>query len=169
MSIENGLILQLIGRSQGKRNHIEKLKKIRHWCSKYNVLFKINTVVNTYNKDENMIHEINDLNPIRWKVFQCLLLEGENVGEGALRNAEKFYIDDKSFSDFIDRHKSLRCLVPESNVKMQNSYLILDEYVSNITLNIMTNFYRAITIVRCVSLIVKMDLKFHRNQFWMLA
>ncbi|XP_076253366.1 S-adenosylmethionine-dependent nucleotide dehydratase RSAD2-like [Rhynchophorus ferrugineus] len=120
---------KLIGRGQGKRNHIEKLKKIRCWCSKYNVLFKINTVVNTYNKHENMVDEINELNPIRWKVFQCLLLEGENVGEGALRNAEKFYIDDKSFNDFIYRHKSVKCLVPESNVKMQNSYLILDEYM----------------------------------------
>lgn len=65
----------------------------------------------------------------RWKVFQCLLLEGENVGEDALRNAEPFYIDDATFQEYIQRHKNVKCLVPESNVKMQNSYLILDEYV----------------------------------------
>lgn len=66
----------------------------------------------------------------RWKVFQCLLLEGENVGLDALRNAERFYIGDDVFEEFLKSHKSVQCLVPESNVKMQNSYLILDEYVS---------------------------------------
>lgn len=28
---------------------------------------------------------IRRLAPARWKVFQCLVLEGENAGEGALR------------------------------------------------------------------------------------
>lgn len=31
----------------------------------YNVLFKINTVVNTYNADEDMSTQITELNPIR--------------------------------------------------------------------------------------------------------
>lgn len=65
----------------------------------------------------------------RWKVFQCLLLEGENVGTDALRNAEHFYITNEEFKQFLDRHKEVTSLVPESNIKMQNSYLILDEYV----------------------------------------
>lgn len=67
----------------------------------------------------------------RWKVFQCLLLEGENAGPDALRNAERFYISEHSFSEFLNRHSHVKCLVAESNTKMQNSYLILDEYVSN--------------------------------------
>ncbi|XP_050304509.1 radical S-adenosyl methionine domain-containing protein 2-like [Anthonomus grandis grandis] len=121
---------KLIGRHQGNnRNHIKQLGKIKQWCAKYDVLFKINSVVNTYNKDEDMVEEIRQLNPIRWKVFQCLLLEGENAGPDALKNAEKFYIDDATFESFIQRHKSLECIVPESNKKMQNSYLILDEYM----------------------------------------
>ncbi|XP_025833779.1 radical S-adenosyl methionine domain-containing protein 2-like [Agrilus planipennis] len=64
-----------------------------------------------------------------WKVFQCLLLEGENAGSEALRNAEMFYIENHKFEKFINRHKDIPCLVPESNEKMQNSYLILDEYM----------------------------------------
>lgn len=67
-----------------------------------------------------------------WKVFQCLLLEGENAGPDALRDAARFYIDDTLFEQFLERHASVPCLVPESNTKMQNSYLILDEYVSTI-------------------------------------
>ncbi|CAG9830440.1 unnamed protein product [Diabrotica balteata] len=118
-----------IGRGQGNKNHIEQLFRVRDWCQKYDVLFKINTVVNTYNYDEDMSENIMSLNPIRWKVFQCLLLEGENAGPEALRNAERFYINEDVFNEFLHRHKNVKCLVPESNKKMQNSYLILDEYM----------------------------------------
>ncbi|ENN77716.1 hypothetical protein D910_03786 [Dendroctonus ponderosae] len=122
-------INKAIGRGQGNKNHIEKLKKIRDWCLEYDILLKINTVVNTYNQEENMMDEINLLNPIRWKVFQCLLLEGENAGPEALKDAQRFYIDAETFERFISRHQSVKSLVPESNAKMQNSYLILDEYM----------------------------------------
>lgn len=143
-------INRLIGRGQGRQNHIEQLYRVRRWCEKYKVLFKINTVVNTYNYDEDMSFYIKQLNPcryfvpclikkkykglffclfFRWKVFQCLLLEGENVGSDALRNAERFCISDDLFNEFLKRHKDIKCLVSESNNKMQNSYLILDEYV----------------------------------------
>ncbi|XP_045579242.1 radical S-adenosyl methionine domain-containing protein 2 isoform X2 [Salmo salar] len=63
------------------------------------------------------------------KVFQCLLIDGENAGENSLREAERFLISDQQFQDFLDRHSSINCLVPESNQKMRDSYLILDEYM----------------------------------------
>lgn len=59
---------QLIGRAQGKKSHIENLNKIRHWCGQYKVAFKINTVVNTFNVDEDMRDNITKLDPVRWKV-----------------------------------------------------------------------------------------------------
>lgn len=34
----------------------------------YKVAFKINTVVNTFNVDEDMQENINKLDPVRWKV-----------------------------------------------------------------------------------------------------
>lgn len=74
-------------------------------------------------------------------MFQCLLLEGENAGPKALRDAQKFYIDEETFERFIARHQSVKCLVPESNTKMQNSYLILDEYVSQLL--IWVGFFRS--------------------------
>lgn len=149
------------------------------------MLFKINTVVNTYNFEENMVEEITKLAPVRWvqnlifpescienilhyrwKVFQCLLLEGENAGPDALRNAEMFYIENEVFQNFLDTHKSVSCLVPESNTKMQNSYLILDEYVN-------INFYLSIPLLtesfRWDFWIVVGVLKFHQNRFWMLG
>lgn len=120
-----------IGRGQGNRGsrHVDKLYRIHGWCREYRVRFKINTVVNTFNKDEDMSEHILGLGPMRWKVFQCLLLEGENCGEDALRDAKPFYISDEDFDAFLERHKSVPTLVPESNSKMQNSYLILDEFM----------------------------------------
>jgi hypothetical protein len=63
------------------------------------------------------------------QVFQCLIIDGENVGEDALRNAENFVVTDEEFQQFLERHKSVKQLVPESNEAMRYSYLILDEYV----------------------------------------
>ncbi|XP_063764600.1 S-adenosylmethionine-dependent nucleotide dehydratase RSAD2 [Eleginops maclovinus] len=120
---------QLIGRTQGRKSHIDNLHKIRNWCQQYKVAFKINSVINTFNIDEDMTDNILQLNPVRWKVFQCLLIDGENAGEDALREAERFVISDQMFQEFLDRHSSVPCLVPESNEKMRNSYLILDEYM----------------------------------------
>ncbi|KAL2098791.1 hypothetical protein ACEWY4_005271 [Coilia grayii] len=118
-----------IGRAQGQKSHLDNLFKIRSWCQDYKVAFKLNSVINTFNIDEDMTENINQLNPVRWKVFQCLLIEGENVGEDSLREAERFVISDQQFQDFLDRHSSITCLVPESNEKMRDSYLILDEYM----------------------------------------
>nr|XP_056712534.1 S-adenosylmethionine-dependent nucleotide dehydratase RSAD2 [Euleptes europaea] len=119
----------LIGRGQGKHNHIKNLQKLRGWCRDYGVAFKINSVINRFNVEEDMNEQIQALNPVRWKVFQCLLIEGENTGEDALREAEKFVISDEDFELFLQRHKDVSCLVPESNKKMRDSYLILDEYM----------------------------------------
>nr|WNS68488.1 viperin [Trachinotus ovatus] len=120
---------QLIGRTQGRKSHLDNLYRIRGWCQQYKVAFKINSVINTFDADEDMTEHIIKLNPVRWKVFQCLLIDGENAGETALREAERFVISGQQFREFVDRHSSVSCLVPESNEKMRNSYLILDEYM----------------------------------------
>lgn len=52
------------------------------------------------------------------QVFQCLLIDGENAGEKALREAERFIISDQQFQEFLERHGSVSCLVPESNEKV---------------------------------------------------
>lgn len=64
----------LIGRGQGKKNHVENLQKLRTWCKEYRVAFKINSVINRFNVDEDMKEQINALDPVRWKVPTALLL-----------------------------------------------------------------------------------------------
>lgn len=54
-------------------------------------------------------------------------MEGENVGTNALRNAEKYYISDKDFQQFLDRHSHVKALVAESNTKVgiyKRSYIL---------------------------------------------
>lgn len=115
-----------IGRGK-KGDNVEKLKNIRNWCREYNIKFKLNTVVCNLNKDENMIENIRELEPERWKCFQVLMVKGENEDDSKLRDVRKFQITEEEFNQFIERHKEIECLVPEPNSCMKSSYLILDE------------------------------------------
>ena len=72
---------------------------------------------------------VRKLDPIRWKVFQCLAIEAENLGQGALRQVEPFLVTEEEWQTFLATHQEISVLVPESNDKMRNSYLILDEYM----------------------------------------
>ncbi len=117
-----------IGRHSKGKSHLETLLRVRDWCEKYHVLFKINSVINAYNVDEDMSDHIVKLNPVRWKIFQCKMIDGENHGEKSLRNVEPFLISDQKFKDFVSRHSNVPQLVPESSEMMSRSYLIVDEY-----------------------------------------
>ena len=121
--------LEKIGRYQKGKEHIKQLKNIYDICKKHNILFKINTVVCSENWQEDMSDLINLVKPARWKVFQCLLIDGENAGQNALRDAKKMVVTKEQFNHFCNTHKELKCLVPESNELMRNSYFILDEYM----------------------------------------
>ena len=115
-----------IGR--GKRgDNVDKLFNIRQWCKDYSIKFKLNTVVCNLNKDENMVENIKKLDPDRWKVFQVLMVRGENEDSSRLRDVTKFQITEEEFNKFVERHKEIKCLIPESNNSMKSSYIILDE------------------------------------------
>lgn len=114
-----------IGR--GKGMHVRDLKRVRTWCENRRIPFKLNSVITTCNVDEDMHEAIRELKPVRWKVFQCLLLSGENEGEDALRDARDMVITREQFEAFVERHRDLECLVREDNRQMKDSYLILDE------------------------------------------
>ncbi|KAI2488477.1 radical s-adenosyl methionine domain-containing protein 2 [Pyrenophora tritici-repentis] len=117
-----------IGRGEDGEN-VTRLREIAAWCRTYNVKFKLNTVVNKYNWNEDMVAEIQELAPFRWKVFQCLIVAGENESEERLRDARDFLVTDEQWRTFCDRHKHLPCYVPEDNNSMASSYLLLDEYM----------------------------------------
>lgn len=115
-----------IGRGKHGEN-VEQLTKIAVWCRQFGIKFKVNTVVCSLNWEEDMTHFIKQIQPFRWKVFQCLIVTGENDNEQRKRDARSFLISDEQWNTFCNRHKSLTCFVPESNEAMKGSYLILDE------------------------------------------
>ncbi|KAK5747487.1 hypothetical protein LTR17_000128 [Elasticomyces elasticus] len=117
-----------IGRGDDGGN-VERLFKIAEWCKTYGVKFKLNTVVNAHNWNQDMVADIERLAPFRWKVFQCLIVAGENDNEERKRDATKFLVTDEQWRTFCDRHKHLPCYVPEDNASMASSYLNLDEYM----------------------------------------
>lgn len=116
-----------IGR--GKGGHIAKLREVSRLCREYRIKFKLNTVINRFNFDEDMNSEIASIDPFRWKCFQVLVVQGENSSQTTLRDATKFSITDQQFHQFCEKHAHNKCLVPESNKLMMSSYLILDEYM----------------------------------------
>ncbi|KAI4703370.1 hypothetical protein J4E81_002248 [Alternaria sp. BMP 2799] len=117
-----------IGRGDDGKN-VARLFQIAEWCRNFNVKFKLNTVVNIHNWNEDMVANIEKLAPFRWKVFQCLIVAGENDDETRKRDARTFLVTDEQWRTFCDRHKHLPCYVPEDNNSMASSYLLLDEYM----------------------------------------
>ena len=58
-----------IGRSEnGKGIHKNKVLQVADWCRDRGIMFKLNTVVNRYNVNEDMNYEIEEIAPSRWKV-----------------------------------------------------------------------------------------------------
>eukprot|EP01112_Ceratiomyxa_fruticulosa_P022931 TRINITY_DN8560_c0_g1_i1.p1 TRINITY_DN8560_c0_g1~~TRINITY_DN8560_c0_g1_i1.p1 ORF type:complete len:269 (-),score=46.19 TRINITY_DN8560_c0_g1_i1:38-844(-) len=118
-----------IGRGKGK--HVENIYAVKKLCEEFSLKFKLNTVVNKYNYSEDMNARISALNPFRWKVFQVLPIEGENIGANKTnRDVTDFLITDEEYQHFLDTHQLQKeRLVPENNKTMRNSYIILDEYM----------------------------------------
>ena len=56
--------------------------QVKEMCIQHKIKFKLNSVINAYNWNEDMNSFIEDLQPARWKCFQVLILNGENAGDG---------------------------------------------------------------------------------------
>ncbi|KAL0261709.1 hypothetical protein SLS55_003139 [Diplodia seriata] len=117
-----------IGRGDDGGN-VVRLFRIADWCRRYGVKFKLNTVVNAHNWDEDMAADVARLAPFRWKVFQCLIVAGENDDETRKRDARAFLVTEEQWRTFCGRHQHLPCYVPEDNNSMASSYLLVDEYM----------------------------------------
>ncbi|KAK6357788.1 hypothetical protein TWF718_002094 [Orbilia javanica] len=85
-----------IGRGADGEN-VARLFQIAIWCRNYGIKFKLNTVVNVHNWDEDMTIQIQELEPFRWKVFQCLIVAGENDDEMRKTDARKFLVTEEQW------------------------------------------------------------------------
>ena len=108
-----------MGRGYGKhvRNTIALSKKIRD----YNIKVMANTVVTSMNYTEDMHALIRLISPVRWKVFQVLPIEGQN-----LVDYESLKVTKSQFDCFVRTHSDIPAMVPEGNELMTESYLMMD-------------------------------------------
>ena len=128
----DGAINRAIGRSSpGSGEHVTHVRRSAALCHRHGVLFKMNTVVNAFNHAHDMSALVNEVRPSRWKVFQVLPLEGENVGDGAIRQVGPFLITPPQFDAFVARHSARihdpSILIREDNAVMRDSYILIDE------------------------------------------
>ncbi|KAI1928490.1 hypothetical protein LOZ65_001983 [Ophidiomyces ophidiicola] len=114
---------------RGKGAHLQDVTRVAGLYRKYGIRFKLNTVVNKYNFDEDMDEHNTALNPLGWKMFQVLIIEEENDSKSTLRDAGRFAISEEQFQQFCKAHKNHKCLIPESNTVMKSSYLLMAEYM----------------------------------------
>ncbi|MCG2431846.1 viperin family antiviral radical SAM protein [Aequorivita xiaoshiensis] len=88
---------------------------------KYGYGLKINTVVNKVNYKDNFTEFIEYAKPKRWKVLQVLPIIGQNDDK-----IHQFKITDAEYTYFVNTHKSVKVLVPESNEQIKGSYVMVD-------------------------------------------
>lgn len=82
------------------------------------IKIKINTVVNTDNYNEYLGDFISLIKPNKWKVFQALSI-----------NSNEIYCNDLQYETFLQNHKELKISTyTESNDEMINSYIMIDPY-----------------------------------------
>ncbi|WP_394198562.1 viperin family antiviral radical SAM protein [Litoreibacter albidus] len=80
-------------------------------------LLKLNTVVCPENVGDDLSSSLRELRPDRWKALRVIPIHGA-TGRG---------VSDEEFSNFLARHKDVAGqIVPEDNVDMHRSYLMLD-------------------------------------------
>ena len=109
------------------------VKNCAELAQKFSIKFKINTVVTSKNVEETMSNFINEINPIRWKIFQVLDIEGENYNNVKNKNdINEFLITREQFEKYIERNKqgliNKDILVAENNSLMRDSYILIDEF-----------------------------------------
>lgn len=83
-----------------------------------NVKIKINTVVNKHNYHENLAVFIRKVDPYKWKVFQALSV-----------NTNEIFCSDDEYMEFVQKHeKSIVSMSKESGDDMRESYIMIDPY-----------------------------------------
>jgi len=124
ISLDSGLALtnQEIGRHDRNGNllqlgQLEEVIKEAQCCNP-RLRFKLNTVVNASNCQENLSSLVRRLSPERWKVLRMLPVVTNDLA-----------ISDADFHCFVARHQSLgSILCVEDNAEMVDSYVMIDPH-----------------------------------------
>ncbi|MGM8887383.1 viperin family antiviral radical SAM protein, partial [Psychrobacter sp. 1U2] len=93
---------------------LDDIGSIRDLSSSIDI--KINTVVSSLNKSENLSSFIDRVKPNKWKVFKVLPVK-----------TSQYNVSESDFLKFLDRHKDFAHIISsEDNDEMTDSYLMID-------------------------------------------
>lgn len=115
-----------MGRVQrNKPTCAETYANIIRMVKKYGIRLKLNTVVSSVNKNDDMSAFVESAAPERWKIFQVLPIKGQNDA-----HIDDFVITNTAFMAYVKRHDWLNTIgittVPEDNTAMTASYAMVD-------------------------------------------
>ncbi|MBT63339.1 MAG: hypothetical protein CML13_09035 [Puniceicoccaceae bacterium] len=89
--------------------------------SQMGVSLKINTTITQHNVNEDFTDFIRKTNPSRWKVFQAMVVRGQNC-----KGAEHWKVSRKEYDSFIERHLNVgSALCAEPEELMRGSYAMI--------------------------------------------
>ena len=106
---------------RGRGNYVDKIKEIAVIIKEYSIPLQINTTITKLNWQEDMNEIMSELDPIRWKVFQVLKIEGQNSNL-----VDDLLISHDEFNYFKQKHHKKRRVIFEDNDLMTGSYIMLD-------------------------------------------
>jgi radical S-adenosyl methionine domain-containing protein 2 len=116
---------RLLGRSIPSTNspdlpfYLDLCKRIKA----HGMKLKINTVVTGLNKDETFDEFFSNIQPDKWKIFQVLIIKGENDDAASLR------VSTEEFDAFLQNNLHLvenSRVFPENSESMLGSYAMID-------------------------------------------
>lgn len=99
------------------RNTIAVSKRVRD----KGIRVMANTVVTSLNYTDDIHDLIRLIAPVRWKVFQVLPIDGQNLVEYEMLKVTK-----SQFEKFVKLHSDIPSMLPEDNNLMTESYLMMD-------------------------------------------
>ena len=124
LSIDSGREDIEIELGRGHGSHVPHVIEMSGAIRQAGINLKVNTVVTKLNYEEDMRPLIRKLRPLRWKVFQMLVIQGQNDAYATLgASKEEFELFKRTNSDItleLDQRP-----VFEFNEDMMNSYLML--------------------------------------------
>ena len=117
-----------------RSNHLELSINVWQRCQSRGIKMKLNTVVCSVNKEDDMRELVLTLNPDRWKIFEVLPVVGQND-----QYIDELILHPGEFDSWLDKHSDVVAsgisFVPESNNVMRGSYAMMDalgRFYSNI-------------------------------------
>jgi radical S-adenosyl methionine domain-containing protein 2 len=110
-----------LGRSRGA--YLERVRRVARLCHRSGVPVMMNTVVTRLNWEEDLHQLVSEIHPRRWKVFQALRVKGQNEAE-----IDDLTVTAEQFKAYLARHQDIPALVPEDNVAMTDTYVMVDPW-----------------------------------------